>query len=175
MQLWARVRGLLGSAMIWGVVGAGVGTAMFLVRFQPWQRSMEWSSLLTRFAAFAGAGVRWGSVCGLAFGIVIRSMGRRKGASALSASKLTLWGAMGGAAFPLLLYTPVVISRGAYGLIPFYGMLTGISALFGALCGRVIFSLAQRAPTSPVPPALLRESPLDIDLEGLVDRRERVR
>ena len=87
----------------------------------------------------------------------------------------SLWGAMGGAAFPLLLYTPVVISRGAYGLIPFYGMLTGISALFGALCGRVIFSLAQRAPTSPVPPALLRESPLDIDLEGLVDRRERVR
>ncbi|WP_373059567.1 hypothetical protein [Gemmatimonas sp.] len=130
---------------------------------------------MIRFAAFAGAGALWGSVCGLAFGVVIWSMGRRKGASALSAAKLTLWGAIGGAAFPLLLYTPVVLSRGVYGLIPFYGMLAGISALLGALCGRAIFSLVHRAPASPVPPALLRASPLELDRDIPIDRRERVR
>lgn len=175
MQLWTRVRGLLGSALTWGVVGAGVGTALFLVRFQPWQSSMDWSRLLTRLAAFAGVGALWGSVCGLAFGVVIWSLGRRKGASTLSAAKLTLWGAIGGAAFPLLLYTPVVLSRGVYGLIPFYGMLTGVSALLGALCGRAIFSLAQRAPAQPAPPARLGASPLELDRDVRIDRRERVR
>jgi CDP-diglyceride synthetase len=136
---------------------------------------MDWSRLLTRFAGFAGVGALWGSACGLAFGVVIWTMGRRKGASPLSAAKLTLWGAIGGAAFPLVLYTPVVLSRGVYGLIPFYGMLTGISALFGALCGRTIFSLAQRAPAPPVPPALTGASPFDLDHDVPIDRRERVR
>lgn len=174
MQLWPRIRGLLGSALIWSTVGASIGTAMFLVRFQPWRSSMNWSQLLIRFAAFAGSGVLWGSVCGLAFGAVIWRVSTRR-STPLSARQLTVWGAIGGAAFPLLLYTPLVISRGAYGSVPFYGMLTGISACIGALCGRAIFSLATRAPASSDAPVLLGASPLDLDIEMVVNTGERVR
>ncbi|MCC6243426.1 MAG: hypothetical protein IT353_11330 [Gemmatimonadaceae bacterium] len=175
MQLWQRARGLLGSALTWGAVGAVVGTTVFVLRFQPWQSALSASRLLTRFAAFAGAGALWGAACGLAFGIVVVMMGRRRGMSSLSAATLTLWGAIGGAAFPLLLYTPVVLSRGAYGLIPLYGMLTGVSALLGALCGRAIFSLARRAPKSPIQAVLSGASPLDGDHHVAIHQRERVR
>lgn len=134
---------------------------------------MEWSQLFVRFAAFAGSGALWGAVCGLAFGAAIWRMSKRVGTS-LSARQLTTWGAIGGAAFPLLLYMPLVISRGAYGSIPFYGMLTGISALVGALCGRAVFSLATRRSALSEPSVLLGVSSLGLNREVLVDTRERV-
>lgn len=143
MSLGRRVRGLVGSALMWGTVGAGIGTLMFLARAQPWRSQATLGSLAPLFLGFAGSGFLWASVCGLAFGAALIALGARKG-RALSARGLTMWGALGGAAFPLLLYTPVVLSRGAYGSIPFYGMLTGISTLFGALCGRAIYALATR-------------------------------
>lgn len=100
MQVWRRVRGLLGSAATWGTVGALIGAALYVARFRPWPLSaIHWDRALSLLGAFMGGGALWGSVCGLAFGA-----------------------------------------------IPFFSMLAGMSAVAGAACARTIFALARRAP-----------------------------
>jgi hypothetical protein len=76
----------------------------------------------------------------------------------MSARRFTLWGAMAGAAFPVLLYTPEVIMRGTYESIPFFSMLAGLSALAGAVCGRIVFALATRTPKLQSAPGVLAAS-----------------
>jgi hypothetical protein len=173
---WRRARGLVGAAVTWGIVGALIGGAMFLARYQPWERDVSrWGRLLTNLAAFMGAGALWGSVCGLAFGLVLLRAGRNRHLHQLSSARLTLMGAVAGAAFPMLLYTPIVLMRGSFGAVPFYAMLTGISAVFGAVCARAIFALARRAPDAGAPQAILGAAPFVTDPEVPLATRDHVR
>ena len=176
MQRWRRVRGLLGSAITWGVVGALIGAVMFVAAYQPWTfRTPDWGRIVSRFGGFVAAGALWGSVCGLAFGLVLWIAGRNLRFQQMSSRHLTLWGAVGGAAFPLLLYTPIVLVRGAFGAIPLYASLTGVSAILGAVCGRAIYSLAKRAPESDAITAALTESRFADDAESVLVTPEKVR
>lgn len=161
MQVWRRVRGLLGSAATWGTVGALIGAAMYVARYRPWPLgAIHWDRALSLMGAFMGGGALWGSVCGLAFGVAVWSLGRRSSFQQVSARRFTLWGAVAGAAFPLLIYTPVVVMRGAFDAIPFFSMIAGISAVAGAACARTIFALARRAPEPRnVAPVLAASSP----------------
>jgi hypothetical protein len=154
MAIGQRIRGLLGTTVTWSAVGACFGAVGFLVRFRPWPLTVvRWERLLVNLAAFMGVGALWGAVCGLAFGLAVWHLGRRWSLQSVSATRVTVWGAIAGAAFPVLLYTPVVVFRGAYGLIPFYGMLAGLSALVGAGCARAVFAVARRAPAAPAAPS----------------------
>jgi hypothetical protein len=147
MQVWRRVRGLLGTALTWGAVGALIGASMFLVRYRPWSVSAtHWDRALALMGGFIGGGALWGSVCGLAFGVAVVAHARRSSLHRMTARRFTVWGAVAGAAFPGLIYTPAVLMTGAFDAIPFFSMLTGASAIAGALCARAIFALACRAP-----------------------------
>lgn len=149
---------------------------MFVARYRPWTLgAIHWGRTLTLLGAFLGGGALWGSVCGLAFGLVLWRAGRSRRFQQLSAPQLMLWGALGGAAFPVLLYTPVVLLRGAYGSIPFFGMLACISALVGAACGGAVFALAKRAPTSIGDQAMFGAPPLGRDVAMPIETRDRVR
>lgn len=145
---WRLLRGLLGAAITWGAVGAMIGATMFVVRDRPWHvQSIHWQRAFVLLSMFMGSGALWGSMCGLAFGIAVWNLGRRSQLQQISALRFTIWGAVAGAAFPVLLYTPVVLMRGAYSAVPLYSMLAGISAVLGAVCGRAIFALARRGST----------------------------
>ena len=176
MQVRRRVRGLLGTALTWGTVGALIGGSMFLVRYLPRPLSaIDWDRALVLMGAFVGGGALWGSVCGLAFGVAVWSLGRRSSFQQMSVRRFTLWGAVAGSVFPLLIYTPAVLMRGWFGAIPLFSMLTGISAMAGAVCARAIFALARRAPESGTLPAELVASPLETTPDALIARRERER
>lgn len=170
-----RIRGLLGTALTWGVVGAMIAGVGFLVYFRPWPLSAtQWSHTITRFLAFVGIGALWGTVSGVAFGLAIwRGEGRRH-FQQLSARRITLWGAIAGAAFPVLLYTPIVIARGSLGVIPFYSMLAGVSALAGAVCARAVLALAKRAPELQASSPTLMASPSVLETEDPRMQYERV-
>jgi hypothetical protein len=176
MKTWQRIRGLLGTTITWGVVGAIAGAAMFVARYQPWRVAPQfWARELQLLGMFLGGSALWGSACGFAFGAVIWATARHRSFAQLSSRQFLSLGAVAGAAFPFLLYTPIVLSRGEFGLIPLFGTLTVISALLGAGVGRVVFSIAKRAPeVSRVPVALMDASFLS-ESDVSVPRGEQVR
>jgi len=131
-------------------VGALVGAAMVLTRLRWWPgRAVEWGRLFRVFGEFMGGGALWGSACGLAFGLVVWRLGRRSSLRDWSARRVTAWGAVAGAAFPIVLYTPLVLARGAFSAIPLFTAIAGLSALAGAGCARALVAVARRAPDPP--------------------------
>jgi hypothetical protein len=100
MKLWQRIRGLIGTTMIWGTVGAVVGAMMFVVGYHPWTwDSISWAWASRIFGAFVGGGALWGGACGLAFGMVLLAVARRQRFDELSSRRFLLSGAVAGAGF----------------------------------------------------------------------------
>ena len=134
MPRWRLARGLFGTALTWGAVGAFIGAAMFVARYRPWPVSaMHGERFFRLLGAFLGGGALWGAVCGVAFGVAVWRLGRRGSLEQVSTRRVMLWGALAGAAFPLLIYTPVVL-RGAFGAIPFFATIAGVSAVCWRSC-----------------------------------------
>ena len=176
IQSWRRIRGLLGTALTWGAVGALVGALIFTVRYQPWSTPPErWERAIRLLGMFLGAGGLWGAACGLAFGVVLLVAARRHRFDQLSAARFMLWGAVAGAAFPLAIYTPIVLTRGGLSAIPLYSTLTLISALLGAGFGRVVFAIAKRAPIDDRQPAALSDASLASESDVPLATGKRVR
>ena len=92
-----------------------------------------------------------------------------------AADSVTKAGAIAGAAFPLMIYVPAVLTRAIYGAIPFFGMLTAISALLGAGFGSLVLKAAKRAPEIVRQPAALEGGSILDEVELPRGARERVR
>ena len=147
LSLRRKLRGLLGTALTWGAVGAIVGFGMFLARYRTWPTAaIHWERTLMLFGVWESLAVLWGVASGVAFGLALWA-GERRGIQQLSARRITLWGALGGAAFPFLIYGGLMISHGVSNL-PLFGTITGISALLGAAWARTSFALARRLPNA---------------------------
>ncbi|MEP6779606.1 MAG: hypothetical protein ABJC26_06920 [Gemmatimonadaceae bacterium] len=58
---------------------------------------------------------------------------------------MTMWGALGGAAFPLIIYGAAMLRNGSASL-SLFGAITGVSALVGAAWARASFALVRRLP-----------------------------
>jgi hypothetical protein len=176
MKTWQRIRGLLGTTITWGAVGALVGGVMFFARYQPWRVAPQfWARELQLTVMFLSGGALWGSACGFAFGAVIWATARHRTVAQLSSRQFLRWGAFAGAVFPLVLYTPIVVFRGAFGAVPLFGTLTVISALLGAGVGRVVFSLVKRAPEVSPEPLVLMDASLLSESDVSVSSGEHVR
>lgn len=158
MPRWRLARGLFGTALTWGAVGALIGAGMFVARYRPWPVSaMHGERFFRLLGAFLGGAALWGAVCGVAFGVAVWRLGRRGSLEQVSTRRVMLWGALAGAAFPLLIYTPIVL-RGAFGAIPFFATIAGVSAVAGAAVARAVFALARRAPAATEPAELVAAS-----------------
>lgn len=154
MALWQRIRGLIGTTLTWGVVGALTGVLVFVVRYQPWSwAGVDWGKAARLFGAFLAMGTLWGGACGLAFGLVVLALGRRQRFDQLSAWRFVTWGAIAGAAFPAALYARILLNRGEFAVIPRFAGLVLIGTLLGAGFARLVLSAARRAPLAPGEPA----------------------
>ncbi|HEX7123670.1 MAG TPA: hypothetical protein VF178_14940, partial [Gemmatimonadaceae bacterium] len=156
----------------WGVVGAAVGVATFPIRFRPWPLgAINWSRALELFQLWESGAVVWGIACGLAFGGVILLSERSRRFSQLSARRVTLWGALAGAAFPML----VSIRPIHYGAsVSYFGMIVGASAVACGLWARGAIAMARRAPREPEPLMML-DGPASAGLGTVTVTRDRVR
>ena len=149
MMLYRRIRGLVGTALTWGAVGAVVGVGAFLVVCRPWRPgAINWSRALELFRIWEGAAIMWGVACGLAFGLVILANERTRRFSQLSARRVTLWGALAGAAFPMLLSIRPILSGAS---VSYFGWIVGASAVAGALWARGAMAIARRVPSERDP------------------------
>lgn len=149
-MLWQRIRGLIGTTFVWAVGGAVIGALAFTWGTKPWAwGGADLPRLFRLFGMFTGSGALWGGACGLAFGLMVLALGRRQRFDQLSTRRFVFWGAVGGAAFPLVIYAPIILFRGALEMIPLYGGLTLVSAALGAVFAPLLLSAARRAPTLP--------------------------
>jgi hypothetical protein len=97
--LLRKVRGVLGSGLIWGVLWATIGALVgFLIRITiPGSMDPGENELLV--AAIFGA---IGFVSGAAFGMLLSFAESRKKILDLSLGRAAVWGILGAATFPLL-------------------------------------------------------------------------
>jgi hypothetical protein len=144
MSVKQRLRGLVGTALIWGGIASALGIGVFVAVFRPWPISREhWEGALMLFGKWEAASLLWGIACGTVFGLTMILLERRRHLRELSATRITVWGAIGGALFPTLLSIRPILS----GASPIYfGLIIGGSALAGALWARASFAIARRAP-----------------------------
>jgi hypothetical protein len=147
VQVWQRIRGVLGNALAWGAVYAVGGAALFLNTYRPWgPLTLEaWEPTLLQLRGWIAMGGMWGIACGAAFGIALLITERRKAFQQLTTKRLVGWGAVAGGLVPLLLYARPILA-GWSGATSFALGLTVESALAGALCAGLTFAAARRAP-----------------------------
>jgi hypothetical protein len=171
MTIIRRVRGLVGTALTWGGVGALVGVGAFLAVFRPWPvNASTWVRTMELFVKWEGASVVWGVASGLAFGLVILMLERSRHWPQLSSARISAWGALAGGLFPALLSVGPLLGGAS---ATYFGLIVGASTLAGAAWARASFAIARRAPDQRDLTMLARataESPLNTVHAG----RERV-
>jgi hypothetical protein len=171
MSLIRRVRGLVGTALIWGGIGALVGVGAFVAVFRPWPLNAETlPRALQLFAKWEAASLLWGVATGLTFGLVILALERTRRWSELSTARITTWGAVAGSLFPALLSIRPLMSGSS---AVYFGLIIGGSALAGALWARASFALARRIPAGQEP-GLLNGPPAEAGLTRAAARDSRV-
>lgn len=143
MSLARRIRGLVGTALTWGVIGALIGIPAFIVVMRPWPLSaVRWERFIRLFSMWEVAAFAWGAAGGLAFALAFIALERSRRLSQLSLTRVAVWGALAGAVLPAIL-----VGRQLVGSNPaYYGAIIAAGALGGAIWARIALAIARRAP-----------------------------
>jgi hypothetical protein len=148
MQLWRRIRGLITTAVVWGVVLSAIGTSFILIGLTtgwipsvPGQGWRSWLVLLTRVSA---RNFVFGGAVGVAFGLLLSVTERRRTVDTLTLSRVGTWGFLA-AAVP----TSIMGAVSGYA-IPAATLVTGAIAagLLGVGVSIGIVRLARRNATA---------------------------
>lgn len=160
MLFMRRLRGIVVTAITWAipwsVLGAGAAVAVELLWRSPEHRELfgagyTWGLFLVGLRLFGIVG----AVSGALFAAGVALGERRFTFGSLRTGRVLLWGALGGAAIPLLVGVGSLIS-GAPGMLRQL-TISGIGACLGAGCAWATLALARRArePSEPRSPAEL--------------------
>ncbi len=144
MTLLRRVRGLIGSAVIWAVGWMVVTLPLSLWQLSgvnlPWPL---WWSMLGRMTYLWGMS---GAAAGAVFALMMMLAERRRSLQGLSALRVAIWGGLGALALPL---TVSIASHGFAGLVGRYPLTTltlyGVTIVAGAVSAVGALKIA-RAP-----------------------------
>jgi hypothetical protein len=146
MSLSRRIRGLVGTALTWGGIGALIGLPAFIVVMRPWPLSdIRWQRFFDLLARWETVAFVWGAAGGLVFAIAFLALERSRRLSQLSLARVAVWGALAGGALPAILVGP-----GLTGSNPaYYGAIIGAGALCGAIWARMSLAIARRGSKEP--------------------------
>jgi hypothetical protein len=128
-----RIRGAASVALIWAAAWLPVGVLV-----------AAWKGWLS--PEFLGVWTLLGACAGAVFAILLATLERRRTLEDLSPRRLTMWGALGGAALPVggsLLIDLLVRGTSLTGDAP---VIFGILALLGAACAWATLRIARRDP-----------------------------
>jgi len=144
MGILSRIRGIVGTGLVWAVAWAPVGIAVGIYAWLRLPTDPGVSPLIflpMPIAAFA----TFGAVSGAAFATALAIAERRSSLDALSMRDTAAWGALGGLLFPILLVaqTSVGSPLAAVVTMVFLGAAMGASSAAGTLY------LARRRPSIP--------------------------
>ncbi|MBX3132425.1 MAG: hypothetical protein KF689_03410 [Gemmatimonadaceae bacterium] len=166
MLIVQRLRGILSTALTWALPWAVVGGAT-VVAFDWLSRapgfhtltsgSFAWTLFLdgARFFALVGA------VAGALFAGVVAVAERRRTFATLNTRRMVAWGALGGAALPLLVGIGAVLTGAPSMLRDLF--FAGLGASLGAGSAAVMLRIARRAmPRSEVAPSIENDDPVHL-------------
>jgi hypothetical protein len=146
MSVSRRIRGLVGTAITWGGIGALVGVPAFVAVMRPWPlNAIRWQRFAGLFAKWEAVAIVWGIAGGLTFALAFIALERSRRISQLSLKRVAAWGALAGAALPAILVWPLL--GGPHPV--YYGAIIVAGSLGGAVWARMSLVLARRAQESP--------------------------
>ena len=136
-----RLRGVLGTALIWALVWLPIGVVLLL-----WRNSRDIECFYCPPAlSVLGIWTGWGAVSGAVFATVLMIAERRHALAELSIGRIAVWGALGALSAPLAITVAEVMQPGPYTDLTFTAGVLGLSALLGAGCASGTVALARRA------------------------------
>jgi membrane associated rhomboid family serine protease len=143
MLILRRIRGLMGTALIWAMLWSLVGAALAiynLIREGPERPGIE-LQYIAWVAVFYGA---WGAISGAMFALVLAAAERRRSLNDLSMLRFTIWGSLAAVALPIL-YILFFNGLLVVELVPSLALFA-VTAGLGAMCAGLTLGLARRAP-----------------------------
>lgn len=120
-SLLRRLRGLVGTAVIWGAGWFGLSAVGWGIAL--WGQA----PLGVIFNLAAGVGLA-GAIAGAGFSIVVGIAERKRSLDELSFARFAIWGALGG----ILVGLPFVAEIASSGLMAVFGILGGLGATSAA-------------------------------------------
>ncbi len=140
-----RLRGALGTAIVWALIWLPIGVLLPLLRNS---RSVTcfycppyW--FLTFLATWTG----WGAFSGAVFATLLIMAGHQGGLAQLSIRRVAVRGALGALVLPVGLVVAAMIQEpGPYTDWVFTGLALTFAGLLGAGCASATLALARRAP-----------------------------
>jgi hypothetical protein len=103
-----RIRGVIGSAIIWAVLWIPVGFVFGLYRFGNLGRGDVLGGLVPFLAYSMMVFGIWGAITGAIFGLALLAFERGRSIGELSRRRVFLWGALASVAFPGVLVLPTL-------------------------------------------------------------------
>ena len=142
MQIWKRIRGIVGTALSWAIPWSltGVALAITTIVFGAYPGIRGILEFVGLVATFYGI---WGAISGGIFAVVLAAAEHRRALKELTMGRVIAWGAVGSLIVPLLFV--ILLSR-VYddALIPSLPLFA-IPAALGAVSAAGTLSLARRA------------------------------
>jgi hypothetical protein len=147
-MLLRRVRAAVVLAVIWAVVWAPFSVALFLVML--WQAAdfspLTWHDIKHIVMRGALVGCAWGLVSGVVFTTALAAAERGAAVERLAQRRVVGWGALSGAALPLIILGATLLTEELSRLRigPVLVVLIGLGAAVGTLVAAGLMTLARR-------------------------------
>ena len=142
-----RLRGILGTSVLWALVWALLGCLLLLAEAffgDHAHHVAQPARLVLMSVGFFGV---WGAVSGGVFALALAIAERRRSIEQLSMWRVGAWGAIGGAALPALGTALSILEGSIARIAPQAAILFAITALLGALCATGTVAIARRGAT----------------------------
>jgi len=144
MLFFRRLRGILGTALVWTVLWLPVSLVMAIYRYLPLNRDFPVSPVKLIAVATLAWSV-WGGLSGALFATILAIAERRRTFSQLSARRVAAWGALGAIALPGAILSIAIVANPGFNLIPFSLLALTVSGVLGGTCAIGTLALARRA------------------------------
>jgi len=142
MSVRRRLRGVLGTALVWAIGWLPFALVVILVTAR--EEPYDWSPAIALLIAIEW--VVWGAFSGAVFALLLMWAERRRTLAQLSVWRVAIWGACGAALGPAALMVVAASSPSDVGWIGVATVVVGTSAAVGAACASGTLLLARKAP-----------------------------
>ena len=140
-------RGVLGTALVWGVAWLTVGVALGIYRAlkifgRLYPVPTYWWTIVSTVAAIWAV---WGVVSGAAFAIALAIAERRRNLAELSTLRVAIWGAVGANFLPLGYFAVVLTQKSDVALLGPFAIVASVCTMLGAGAAAGTLALARRS------------------------------
>jgi hypothetical protein len=146
IPLARRMRGVIGTSLVWGGAWLLVGLAWGTYRAISISSAIDVRppSGLTIVGVTTAIWTVWGLASGAAFAVALTIAERRQSLDGLSMLRVALWGAIGANVVPVIFLGVIMASDGDTDLLGPFAVIALVCALIGAVAAASTLAVARR-------------------------------